>query len=90
MRTYLRYILIALLLSCAVSCTTNDEMADPIGEGKMSLRLVSSAMTRASDAQYNEDFLDKVDLYLFGSTTEASKWHTTIDTNAKGSITLTG
>lgn len=90
MRTYFRYILIALLLSCAVSCTTNDEMADPNGEGKMSLRLVSSAMTRASDAQYNEDFLDKVDLYLFGSTTEASKWHTTIDTNAKGSITLNG
>ena len=88
MRTYFRYILIALLLSCTVSCTTNDEMADPNGEGKMSLRLVSSAMTRASDAQHNEDFLDKVDLYLFGSTTEASKWHTTIDTNANGSITL--
>lgn len=89
MRTYLRYILIALL-SCAVSCTTNDEIADPNGEGKMSLRLVSSAMTRASDAQHNEDFLDKVDIYLFGSTTEASKWHTTIDTNANGSITLNG
>lgn len=89
MRTYFRYILIALL-SCAVSCTTNDEIADPNGEGKMSLRLVSSAMTRASDAQHKEDFLDKVDLYLFGSTTEASKWHTTIDTNANGSITLNG
>ena len=89
MRTYFRYILIALL-SCAVSCTTNDEIADPNSEGKMSLRLVSSAMTRASDAQHNEDFLDKVDLYLFGSTTEASKWHTTIDTNANGSITLNG
>lgn len=89
MRTYFRYILIALL-SCAVSCTTNDEIADPNGEGKMSLRLVSSAMTRASDAQHNEDFLDKVDLYLFGSTAEASKWHTTIDTNANGSITLNG
>ena len=89
MRTYFRYILIALL-SCAVSCTTNDEMADPNSEGKMSLRLVSSAMTRASDAQHKEDFLDKVDLYLFGSTTEASKWHTTIDTNANGSITLNG
>lgn len=87
MRTYFRYILIALL-SCAVSCTTNDEIADPNSEGKMSLRLVSSAMTRASDAQHNEDFLDKVDIYLFGSTTEASKWHTTIDTNANGSITL--
>lgn len=89
MRTYFRYILIALL-SCAVSCTTNDEIADPNSEGKMSLRLVSSAMTRASDAQHNEDFLDKVDLYLFGSTTEASKWHTTIDTNANGSLTLEG
>lgn len=89
MRTYFRYILIALL-SCAVSCTTNDEMADLNGEGKMSLRLVSSAMTRASDEQHNEDFLDKVDIYLFGSTTEASKWHTTIDTNANGSITLNG
>lgn len=89
MRTYFRYILIALL-SCAVSCTTNDEIADPNSEGKMSLRLVSSAMTRASDAQHNEDFLDKVDLYLFGSTAEASKWHTTIDTNANGSITLNG
>ena len=89
MRTYFRYILIALL-SCAVSCTTNDEMADPNSEGKMSLRLVSSAMTRASDAQHNEDFLDKVDIYLFDSTTEASKWHTTIDTNANGSITLNG
>ena len=88
MRTYCRYILIALLLSCAVSCTTNDEMADPKGEGKMSLRLVSSAMTRASDEQHNEDFLDKVDLYLFGDTAEASKWHTTIDTDANGSITL--
>lgn len=87
MRTYFRYILIALL-SCAVSCTTNDEIADPNSEGKMSLRLVSSAMTRASDAQHNEDFLDKVDLYLFGSTTEASKWHTTIDTDDNGSITL--
>ncbi|MBQ5921877.1 MAG: hypothetical protein IIW91_00830 [Alistipes sp.] len=65
-------------------------MADPNSEGKMSLRLVSSAMTRASDAQHKEDFLDKVDLYLFGSTTEASKWHTTIDTNANGSITLNG
>ena len=90
MRTYCRYILIALLLSCAVSCTTNDEMADPKGEGKMSLRLVSSAMTRASDEQHNEDFLDKVDLYLFGNTAEASKWHTTIDTDAKGSLTLEG
>lgn len=89
MRTYFRYILIALL-SCAVSCTTNDEMADLNGEGKMSLRLVSSAMTRASDEQHNEDFLDKVDIYLFGSTTEASKWHTTLDTNANGSITLNG
>lgn len=89
MRTYFRYILIALL-SCAVSCTTNDEIADLNGEGKMSLRLVSSAMTRASDAQHNEDFLDKVDIYLFGSTAEASKWHTTIDTNANGSITLNG
>lgn len=87
MRTYFRYILIALL-SCAVSCTTNDEIADINGEGKMSLRLVSSAMTRASDEQHNEDFLDKVDLYLFGDTAEASKWHTTIDTNANGSITL--
>ena len=87
MRTYFRYILIALL-SCAVSCTTNDEIADPNSEGKMSLRLVSSAMTRASDAQHNEDFLDKVDLYLFGNTAEASKWHTTIDTDANGSITL--
>ena len=90
MRTYCRYILIALLLSCAVSCTTNDEMADPKGEGKMSLRLVSSAMTRASDEQHNEDYLDKVDLYLFGNTAEASKWHTTIDTDAKGSLTLEG
>ncbi len=90
MRTYFRYILIALLLSCAVSCTTNDEMADPKGEGKMSLRLVSSAMTRASDGQHNEDFLDKVDLYLFGDTAEASKWHKTIDTNANGSLTLEG
>lgn len=89
MRTYFRYILIALL-SCAVSCTTNDEIAAPNSEGKMSLRLVSSAMTRASDAQHNEDFLDKVDLYLFGDTAEASKWHTTIDTNANGSITLNG
>lgn len=88
MRTYCRYILIVLLLSCAVSCTTNDEMADPKGEGKMSLRLVSSAMTRASDGQHNEDFLDKVDLYLFGDTAEASKWHTTIDTDANGSLTL--
>ena len=87
MRTYFRYILIALL-SCAVSCTTNDEIADPNSEGKMSLRLVSSAMTRASDAQHNEDFLDKVDLYLFGNTANASLWHTTIDTNANGSITL--
>lgn len=88
MRTYFRYILIALLLSCAVSCTTNDEIADPNGDAKISLRLVSSAMTRASDEQHNEDFLDKVDLYLFGNTANASLWHTTLDTNANGSITL--
>lgn len=87
MRTYFRYILIALLL-CAVSCTTNDEIADPNGDAKISLRLVSSAMTRASDEQHNEDLLDKVDLYLFGNTANASLWHTTLGTNANGSITL--
>lgn len=100
MKRYIKYIISIFSLSCIASCSINDEIANPNDGGQMSLRLVSSTMTRSADdtAGLNEDLLVKADLYLFeadanGDAKGASLWHETFgefnaETGTNGGATL--
>lgn len=90
MKRYIKYILTFVLFSCAVSCTVDDEIANPNDGGQMVLRLASSTMTRAdgdNDNSLNEDKLVIADLYLFktdadGKATGNSQWHKRVTFNS--------
>lgn len=88
MKRYIKYILTFVLFSCAVSCTVDDEIANPNDGGQMVLRLASSTMTRAdNDNSRNEDKLVIADLYLFktdadGKATGNSQWHKRVTFNS--------
>lgn len=89
MKRYIKYIISIFSLSCIASCSINDEIANPNDGGHMSLRLVSSTMTRAegdNDNSRNEDKLVSADLYFYASDgqdgTKNAKWHTHVDMDA--------
>lgn len=91
MKRYIKYIISIFSLSCIASCSINDEIANPNDGGHMSLRLVSSTMTRAegdNDNSRNEDKLVSADLYFYASdgqdSTKNAKWHTKI--NIEGEV----
>lgn len=99
MKRYIKYIISIFSLSCIASCSINDEIANPNDGGHMSLRLVSSTMTRATtpgngvgadvnDNSRNEDKLVSADLYFYASdgqdSTKNAKWHTKI--NIEGEV----
>lgn len=100
MKRYIKYIISIFSLSCIASCSINDEIANPNDGGHMSLRLVSSTMTRATipgngvdkgvnDNNRNEDKLVSADLYFYASSGKAgnenAKWHTHVDMDASDS-----
>lgn len=94
MKRYITYILGLVLMLCITSCTKSEDMVDPNATGGLTLRLVSSSLTRAegtNDDQNYEDDINKVDIYFYagdGSSAAVSHVAQDITDGADGNTSI--